>query len=370
MRLTQIYSDKNVLEATRERVRFIFDNFEEIKVSISGGKDSTVLAHLMIQEAKLRNRKINLFFFDEELMYQSSVDQVTWLMEELAPDIVDPIWLQIEYNLTSAISYQQPYLTAWEQGKHKLWLRSKKSYAVKNRYWDMKVKGRGQFYNVIESYQAQYSNNAIVVGLRGTESPNRWRTVSKNPSTINGDKVYWATKKGKNYSMYPLYDWNFHDVWKYIWDNNLRYNRIYDYQFMKGYSINEMRVSSLIHEQSFKSLVDLPEFEPKTYNKILKRVKGTAFAQEVGKNPKVFKARKLPKNFNTWIQYRDFLLKTHPDENAKKVFGKRFSRHLNNNYVARQQCRQLILNDIENNLPVKNEIDPRQKTINYYMSVL
>ena len=377
MNCIQVFdSETNVLEAARRRVSFIFDNFEDIHVSVSGGKDSTVLAHLMIQEAERRGRKVSLFFLDEEVMYQSSIDQVTWLMEDLS-DAVIPLWLQVEFNLTNAISYDQSHLLAWQAGKHKLWMRSKKPYAIKFPNWKkeeeiiLNKRAGLDFYAVIENFERCYSNTAFVVGLRGTESPNRWRTVSKHPVDINGTPTYWATKKpNSNVALYPLYDWNFHDVWKYIYDNGLRYNRIYDYQFVKGYPINEMRVSSLIHEKSFKSLVDLPEMEPKTYNKLLKRVKGTAFAQETGKNSKVFKVRKLPKNFKTWRGYRDFLLDTYPDPSTREMFRARFAKHLDNEYVARQQCRQLVLNDIENNLPINNDVDPREKTIQYYMEVL
>ena len=42
--LKQIYINKNVLEATKKRIEFLFDNYDNIHVSISGGKDSTVLA--------------------------------------------------------------------------------------------------------------------------------------------------------------------------------------------------------------------------------------------------------------------------------------------------------------------------------------
>ena len=42
------YLDKDVLTAARERISYIFDNFEKIIVSVSGGKDSTVLCHLAL----------------------------------------------------------------------------------------------------------------------------------------------------------------------------------------------------------------------------------------------------------------------------------------------------------------------------------
>lgn len=377
MSFTQIYNrDKNVLEAAIDRIRFVFDHFENIHVSISGGKDSTVLAHLALLEAQRRNRRISIFFLDEEVVYQSTIDQVEYIIEEMAPDYVVPLWLQLEFNLTNATSLTETQFIPWEAGQHKIWMRPKKQYAIKFAPWDRekeivadKNKGFG-FYDVFVNFERCYSNTAFLVGLRGTEHPNRWRTVSKNPVDIGGEQVFWATEKGENYSMYPIYDWNFHDIWHYIYDNQLRYHKIYDYQFRKGYPINEMRISSLIHEKSFKAICDLPEFEPATYNKLVKRAKGIALAQETGKAAKLFRARKLPKNYKSWRTYRDFLLETHPDPVGREVLARRFAKHLDNEYVARQQVRQLILNDYENNLPVKNEVDPRQKWIEYYGEVL
>ncbi len=376
MRLTQVYGGKNVLDAARQRVSFIFDTFEEIHVSISGGKDSTVLAHLVLQEAQRRNRRVSVFFLDEEVVYQATIDMVEYIMERMAPGYVIPLWLQMEFNLTNATSLTETQFVPWEAGKHKVWLRPKKSYAIKFAPWDRsketvgdKAKGFG-FYDVFANFERCYQGAAFLVGLRGVESPNRWRTVSKHPATIGGQRVYWATAKGDNWSMYPLYDWNHHDIWKYIYDNGLPYHRIYDFYMRKGYPINEQRVSSLIHERSFKALVDLPEFEPRTYDKLLKRAKGIALAQETAKSAKLFRARKLPKNFKAWRAYRDFLIATHPDPEKCAIMARRFTHHLDNEYVARQQVRQLLLNDYENNLPVDNQPDPRDAMIAYYMEVL
>jgi len=309
-------------------------------------------------------------------MYQSSVDQISYLIEELSPDNVIPLWLQVQFNLTNSTSSKERHLIAWESGRHDIWMRPKKSYAIKFPPWNQETQklenkeiGLG-FYAVLDNFENCYQGAAFIVGLRATESMNRFRAVSKNPVYINGENVYWGTQKGENVSLYPLYDWNFHDVWKYIHDNNLRYSKIYDYQFRKGMSINEMRVSSLIHEKSFKSIVELPEFEPKTYNKLVKRIQGIDFAQETGKNAKAFRCRKLPKNFNSWRKYRDFLLATHQDEHQRNIFVMRFAKHLDNEYVARQQVRQIILTDTENNVPVENKPDPRNALIKYYMENL
>lgn len=373
---TQRYSGKTVVDAARERLSFVFDSFEQVICSVSGGKDSTVLAHLACTEAAARGRNVSLHFLDEEVVYQSTVDQITRLMESF-PEVVTRVWLQLEFRLTNATSLVESQLLCWEAGKHKLWMRPKKDYSIKFAPWDRatetvrdKRKGFG-FYDAIENFGRCYSGAAFLVGLRAAgESPNRWRAVTKNPIDVAGKSVYWGTRKGDNSVLYPIYDWNFHDIWKYIHEQHLPYSKVYDMQFRKGYPINEMRVSSLIHERSFKSLVDLQEFEPKTYNRLLKRVKGIALAAEKGKDAKLFRCRKLPKNFASWITYRDFLLKTHPDAERRPLFKRRFSSQLTNQYVARQQCRQLILNDYEDNLSIDNSPDPRDELIAYYEKVL
>ncbi|MDD5486377.1 MAG: phosphoadenosine phosphosulfate reductase family protein [Dehalococcoidales bacterium] len=371
--LRQVYINKTVLDSVRERISYIFDEFENIIVSVSGGKDSTVLAHLALSEAHRRGRKVGVFFLDEEVVYESTVQQVDYLMS-MFPESTIRLWLQIEFALTNATSLSESQLICWERGKHKIWMRSKRPDSIQYPPWDRSKetvrdinKGFG-FYDALDNFHNSRENTAFLVGLRATESPNRWRAVSKNPGHKD---VYWCTKmKHGNVSFYPLYDWNFHDIWKYIYDNKLKYSKIYDYMHKKGMGLQEIRVSSLIHEKSFKALVELPEFEPKTYNKLLKRIKGIQVGNLYGKDSKMLRVSKLPKNFKTWIEYRDFLLQTYPDPEKKKIFEKRFSRHLNNRYVARQQCRQLILNDYENNLPVNNKPDPREETIKKWRELL
>lgn len=371
--LKQVYVNKDVLTAARERIAYIFDEFENITVSISGGKDSTTLAHLALTEAHRRGRKIGLFFLDEEVVYDSTIEQIRYLIS-LYPENTIKLWLQIEFNLTNSTSLTEGQLKCWEAGKHKIWMRSKEPDSIHYKPWDPakettrdKVKGFG-FYDALENFRNYRKDTAFLIGLRATESPNRWRAVSKNPGYKD---IYWSTKRPNgNYDFYPLYDWNFHDIWKYIYDNKLRYSKIYDYMYKKGMGLQEIRVSSLIHEKSFKALVELPEFEPKTYDRLLKRINGISVGNLYGKDNKMLRARKLPKNFNSWIEYRDFLLTTYPDEEKRVIFAKRFSRQLNNNYVARQQCRQLILNDYENNLPIDNKPDPREEKIRKWRELL
>ena len=366
------YKDINVLEATKKRLEYIFDEFESIIVSISGGKDSTVLAWLALQEARKRERKIGLFFLDEEVVYKATVEQVEYLMS-LYPENTNRFWLQIPFHLTNSTSFSESQLDCWDIKMKPKWMHKRSEKNILKQTWSHKthiadkVKGFG-FYDVLWNFEYSFNNTAFLVGLRADESLNRYRTMVKRKGYKD---IYWSTKRaGTNYTFYPIYDWGFHDVWKFIGENNIRYHKFYDFAYLKGKRINEIRVSSLTHEKSFKSIQDLPEFEFDTYEKLLARIKGISFAQETAKDKKMFKVQKLPKNYKSWREYRDFLLKTYPIEEHKKVFEKRFAKHLNNEYVARQQCKQLILADYENNFPIKNTEDPREERIKYWLNVL
>jgi predicted phosphoadenosine phosphosulfate sulfurtransferase len=54
----------DVLEAVNKRISFLFDNMI-ISIGFLAGKDSTVLFHLINEEAKKRDRKFILYFQDQ-----------------------------------------------------------------------------------------------------------------------------------------------------------------------------------------------------------------------------------------------------------------------------------------------------------------
>lgn len=364
--------DKNVLEAARERVSYIFDSFDSIVVSISGGKDSEVTAHLFLTEAHKRNRRIGLFYLDEEVVYKATIEMISYLMD-MYPENTIRYWLQIPFNLTNSTSMLEGQLNAWDAEKRNLWMHKRSSKNIRQKTWSHKTliadknKGFG-FYDVLRNFQMGFSDTAFIVGLRAMESLDRYRAVTKHPGYKD---INWSTKQNRgNCNFYPIYDWAESDVWKYIGENNLKYHRYYDFAFKKGVPIHYMRVSSLTHEKAFKSIQDLPEFEFDTYEKLLKRIKGISFAQETARNKKMFRVQELPKRYKTWKEYRDNLLETYPVAEHKAIFKKRFSKHLNNEYVYKQQCKQLVLGDIENNFPVKNQEDPIKQKIEYWRNIL
>lgn len=331
--------NKNVLEAARERISMLFDNFETINVSVSSGKDSTVLYWLALHEAIKRNRKIIAFFQDQEAEYQASIDLMKVLMNH---ENVVPAWYQVPIYMTNATSYTDYFLFAWGPGEE--WMREKNPIAIHSIDEDYPKR----FYQFFDWYEQKNKDAAFLVGLRADESLTRYRAVTKHPGW-NG--IAWSTGSEKSANkFYPIYDWTVYDVWKFIYDYDLTYNKIYDLMFMANYTIyNRMRVSNLVHEKSFKCLIDLPKFEPETYDRLCRRISGIATASRYASEKLVFDNKTLPSHYQNWKQFRDFLLENIQDESHRRKFIDRYKKQEQTERIYQAQVGQLLINDYENN---------------------
>jgi len=333
----KIYKDINVLNASRKRMEIIFDNFENVNVSVSSGKDSTVLYYLALQEAIKRDRKIIVFFLDQEAEYNYSIKLMKILMTHKN---VIPSWYQVPLYLTNSTSYKDYFLYAW--GENEKWMRDKDNIAIKEINEDYPKR----FYEFFPYYEKRNINTAYLVGLRAEEGILRYRAVTKYKGW-NG--LYWSTITDNINKFYPIYDWAVYDIWKFIYDYNLPYNKLYDFMFLDNYSIyTKMRVSNLIHEKSYKCLTDLPRYEPETYNKLCKRISGISTACRYASEKLIFNNKNLPKYYKCWKEFRDFLLNNIDNIEHKNKFIKRFNKQEKTERLYKAQVGQLLINDYEN----------------------
>ena len=58
LKTEKILTGENVLRAATGRIEWLFDTFSSVCLSLSGGKDSTVLFHLLAEEARRRGRRV------------------------------------------------------------------------------------------------------------------------------------------------------------------------------------------------------------------------------------------------------------------------------------------------------------------------
>jgi predicted phosphoadenosine phosphosulfate sulfurtransferase len=253
---------------------------------------------------------------------------------------VIPAWYQVPIYLTNSTSYTDYFLYAW--GENEKWIREKDPIAIQS----IDEEYPKRFYEFFPYYEGKNPNTAYLVGLRAEEGILRYRAVTKFAGW-NGLK--WSTTTNDIHKFYPIYDWCVYDIWKFLYDYNLPYNKIYDLMFIDNYSIySKMRVSNLIHEKSYKCLVDLPSYEPDTYNDLCKRISGIATASRYASEKLIFNNKQLPKHYKTWKEFRDFLLNSISNEDHKQAFINRFEKQGKIERTYKAQVGQLLINDYEN----------------------
>jgi predicted phosphoadenosine phosphosulfate sulfurtransferase len=307
----RLFLKKSVLEVAIERINRIFDEFVDVAVSFSGGKDSTVTLDLVKRVAKERNRlPLKVLFLDQEAEMESTICYMRLIMSD--PE-VNPLWYQIPFRLFNSASCFNTWLHCWEPGKE--WIRDKEPNSIKEN-----TLGVDRFGKVLDAIALSILPDfgAIFYGMRAEESPARTVAMA---SPVYKD-ITWGRQystKRNIYGFCPIYDWSYSDVWHYIYEHNLPYNELYDKLYSLGYSARNMRVSSVCHESSIQSLIHLSEIEPDTWQRITARLAG-ANTIKVLKGDSFKCPDKLPYMFKDWYEYRDHLFDNLvEDENKKQM---------------------------------------------------
>ena len=128
----------SVLKATKDRIRKTFDDFEKVYVSFSGGKDSTVMTHLVIEEAIRRGRKVGLLIIDLEAQYKETIDHIEEMVEKYK-NYIDLHWFCGELLLRNAVSDFEPKWCCWDEDKKDIWVRKKPKLASDLSQYDFYV---------------------------------------------------------------------------------------------------------------------------------------------------------------------------------------------------------------------------------------
>jgi len=317
------YLDINVYDATQQRLKYIFENFDNIYVSFSGGKDSGLLLNLVLDYKRRHHidKKIGVFHQDFEAQYQATTDFVENMFLKNIDDI-EPYWVCLPQGSRCAVSNFQMYWYPWDDLKESEWVRPMPKHPfiinLQNHSFDFyKYKmAQEDFYAEFGQWYARThkGNTICLLGIRADESLNRYRAYATPHKTTFG-KGKWTTKMGNHfYHGYPLYDWTTKDIWIANGKCEFEYNKIYDLFYKAGLSIHQMRVASPYHESAKESLNLYRVLDPQTWVKVVARVQGANFGAIYG-NTKVLGSKRfeLPAG-HTWRSYVKFLLATLPDE--------------------------------------------------------
>ena len=309
--------DTNVLEAAQKRIEFTFDNFPKIYIAFSGGKDSTVLLHLTMDEAIKRNRKVGVCLVDLEGQYKMTIEHVQRCFEMYEANI-EPYWCCLPIHLRNAVSMYETHWVCWDKDRQDAWVRDLPNECISDEsYFPFFRKGM-EFEEFVPEFGEWYASGercACLVGIRADESLNRYRTVASFHKQCFDD-VRWTTLIKPNlYNAYPIYDWKTQDVWVYQGRNPEKpYNRLYDYMWKAGLTIHQARICQPYGDDQRRGLWLFHLIEPETWGRIVARVNGAnSGAMYIQESGNITGYRRISKpEGHTWKSFAALLVNSMP----------------------------------------------------------
>lgn len=311
----------DVLAAARERIAWTFDRFPRVYVSFSAGKDSTVMLHLVADEARKRNRRFGLLLVDLEGQYQVTIQHGIRCFEDY-DDVAEPYWICLPIALRNAVSVYQPKWQCWDPDQREAWIRQPPDLFPAAPItdpgelpWFQRGMEFEEFVPLFGEWYSRGEPTACLVGIRADESLNRYRTIASQ-AKITAEGRQWTTLVTPNvHNVYPIYDWKTTDIWTYHGKNPDRpYNRLYDLMAMAGLTIHQMRICQPYGDDQRRGLWLFHLIEPETWARVVARVNGAnggaLYVQEWG-NVNGYRKVTKPEG-HTWKSFAELLVSSMP----------------------------------------------------------
>lgn len=327
------FTDENVYEAFLKRMKLIFEEFDNIYVSFSGGKDSGLLLNLTLDYQKKHYpwKRIGVFHQDFEAQYTLTSEYVERTFERIKYE-VEPYWVCLPMATRTALSSYQMYWYPWDDKKKELWVRDMpdKEYVVNmdhnpiftyryRMHQEDLARQFGRWYRMSHGRR----KTVCLLGMRADESLQRYSGFLNKKNGYHDE--CWISRQFKDvWCASPLYDWSINDVWHANYLFQYDYNKLYDLYYKAGLTVSQMRVASPFNDYSKDSLNLYRVIDPQIWVKLVGRVRGANFTSIYGKTKAMgYRNVNLPPG-HTWKSYTMFLLDTLPTR-LRNNYAKKFN---------------------------------------------
>lgn len=309
------YQEYNVLQGARQRIKTVFDNFEKIYVSFSGGKDSSVMLHLVMEEAIKRERKVGVLIIDLEAQYSDTIRHLEQ-MTELYKDHIELHWVCVPLLLRNAVSNYDPRWCCWEPEKKDIWVREMPKQARTEYPFFVPRMEFEEFMVLFGQWYGDGKLTAGFIGIRADESLHRYCAIARNKDGLLWNGYKWTTRVSHNlFNVYPIYDWKTEDIWTFHGKFPEKpHNRIYDKMNMAGVKLSQQRLCQPYGDDQRRGLWLYHILEPETWYRVVARVNGAnSGALYVQENGNMTGYNKITKpDGHTWQSFCNLLLKSLP----------------------------------------------------------
>lgn len=315
------YLQQNVYEALQDRLKFIFEEFDNIYISFSGGKDSGLLLNLTLdfRDRYYPGRTVGVFHQDFEAQYTVTSEYIERTFEHLEGR-AERYWVCLPMATRTALSSYEMFWYPWDDKKKDLWVRPmpEKDYVINLEHnpittYHYRMHQEDLAKQFGRWYRMSHGNKKTVclLGMRAAESLQRYSGFLNKKYGYK--EKCWITRQFKEvWCASPLYDWTLNDIWHAHYLFSYDYNHLYDLYYKAGLKVTQMRVASPFNDYSKDSLNLYRVIDPEIWVRLVGRVRGANFASIYAKTKAMgYRNVTLPPG-HTWKSYTLFLLDTLP----------------------------------------------------------
>lgn len=326
------YIRKTVAEASLERIRHLYDTYDNISVQFSGGKDSMAAMEMTLMVAEERGKlPLRVIFFDEEAIYRDTIEYCEALMDDPR---INFEWYCVPIKHRNGLSFKEPWWYPWApEDKHK-WVRDLPPWAITEipGYDYTDPDKRLPIKDISGAlYPPEQGTAAAVLGFRAEESQNRQRAVSTK--AVDNYIVQLSSKLGHGnvVNAYPVYDWKVGDIWTAASVFGWRYNAAYDKLEMAGIPRMQQRLAPPFGEQSMADTDVIAQLDPELWAKTSSRVQGAntgaLYSDTVLYGKRTGKDEAVPGPGETWADLIEHALSRHAME-ARRIIAYRIRKEI------------------------------------------
>jgi predicted phosphoadenosine phosphosulfate sulfurtransferase len=330
--------DKDVWQLALERFERLYLEQDQVIISFSGGKDSTVLLQAAIEVAtSLHKLPVRVIYYDEEAIPLQTEEYVRRVSQR---DDVNLEWYTIPIQSGNACSPARPHWYPWAPEDQHLWVRPKPSEGISLPGFPMHPpKARPQHMHIDGLIADPAKGNAaICLGIRADESMSRRRAVSrhlednwlvamKQPPLHTRDPKWLAVNPairrvyvGHIRKAYPIYDMRTTDVWRLPATMGWDYNEAYDIMEMAGVPLTQQRCSPAFANEPLQKLHTYATCFPEIWDAMTERVPGAATAARYARTELYgYKDRPAKPPGLPWPDYLLTYLQRHEPDTRRKT---------------------------------------------------
>jgi len=263
MARVQQFLDIDVLTAARQRIEHIYDIFDSVVLSLSGGKDSSACLYILKEfHEKHDLGPVNCIFYDEETIPFSSIRVMEWFREQP--------WVNLHWQ---CFHHRDNRLILGEFREHIRW-DPNREWTRPMPEWAETIEDYGLPAGTIVGDDIKHDDiNATlfkgkiaqITGIRAAESLVRYRSVV-NKLNENYINTIDQNPSSRIKLCKPIYDWLENDVLKWLMDNDAPLAESYAAQTLTGATL---RIGPPLGATS-KKFGALREQDPELYEAALR----------------------------------------------------------------------------------------------------